>query len=224
LGPQAAFLIGSVSNAETGAPLNAAFRLTRVSLPDDWLSTSVSSSYRVLIPSSADVLLEVSAPGFRNWNPGHPVRLEPGAELRLDIPLQPSHDPNLHPSKFLVPEGYLGWLLLEYNVKGANPVAIENDVRVFRFPANGALTTSSAGPERGSEDEFFFYSSDGGSHEIPRDYRNGKGMIWGQYEGAKNGITCQYGFFVGTEEQYKKFQKRKTHPGPISDQAPGNRE
>ena len=40
-------------------------------------------------------------------------------------------------------------------------------------------------------------------------------MIWGQYEGTRDGVLAQFGFFVGSEEQYKKFQARKTHPGPV---------
>jgi hypothetical protein len=220
LGPRAAALTGSVANAETGAPLAAEFRLTRSTHPEDWLSTSISPSYKVLLPPSTDILLEVSAPGFETWTPGHTLHLESGAEMHLDIFLQPSHDSNLHPSKFLVPEGYVGWLLLEYNVKGAEPVSSEAGVNVFKFPSNGRLSTSSSGPERGAEDEYFYYSDDGSTRAIPGDYLNGKGMIWGQHEGTTNGVLAQFGFFVGSEQQYKKFQIRMTHPGPISPSEP----
>jgi len=215
LGPKAGVLIGYATHRLNGAPVNVEVKLTRAASPDDWFSTSVAPSFRVLLPSSTNVLLEISAPGFKTWNPGHPLRLEPGAEMRLDIQLEPSHDPNLHPSKFLVPEGFTGWLLLDYGVKGVEPVPREDGVQIFKFPASGALSTSSAGPERGAEDEYFHYSPDGSLHQIPTDYRNGEGMIWGQHEGTRNGVLSQFGFFVGTEEQYKKFQTRMTHPGPI---------
>jgi hypothetical protein len=215
LGPKAGLLIGSVSNAVTGGPVGAGFKLTRAASRDKWLSTSAPPNYRILLPSSTDVLLEVSAPGFKTWNPGHPLHSEPGAETRLDILLEPSHDMDLHPSRFLVPEGFLGWLLLEYNVKDAEPSRIEAGVRVFKFPSSGALNTSGEGPERGADDEYFYYSADGSLRQIPTDYRNGKGMIWGQHEGTRNGILSQFGFFIGTEEQYRKYQSQATHPGRI---------
>ena len=216
LGPKGAVLTGQITSAKNGLPLtDAGFKLTRAAAPNEWLSTSVRPEYSVLIPSNTDVLLEVSAPGFETWNPGHPLRLSPGAELRLDISLQPSNDPNLHPSRFLVPEGYSGWLLLEYKVKDAQPVLTEEGAKTFKFPGSGTLSTSSTGPERGAEDEYFYYSADGSLRPIPLDYRNGKGMVWGQHEGTRNGELSQYGFFVGTEEQYRKYQSPVTHPGPL---------
>jgi hypothetical protein len=68
--------------------------------------------------------------------------------MRLDIALEPSYDPNLHPSTFLVPEGYVGWLLLDYYVKDAEPSPIQGTNQVFKFPGTGALTTSSPGPPK----------------------------------------------------------------------------
>lgn len=215
LGPKAGVIIGSITNVMNGAPLNAAFKLVRSASPDEWLSTSAPPDYRILVPSSTDVLLEVAAPGFRTWTPGHPLHLESGAEMRLDIQLEPSHDPGLHPSRFLVPDGFVGWLLLDYGVKGAELVPTEDGMKIFKFPASGALSTSSAGPERGAEDKYFYYFADGSLREIASDYRNGKGMIWGQHEGTRSGALSQFGFFIGTEEQYKKFKNRMTHPGPI---------
>ncbi len=173
-------------------------------------------AYRVLLPPATDVLLEVSAPGFKTWSPGHPLRLGSGAELRLDIALQPAHDPSLHPSRFLVPEGYVGWLLLEYNIKDAEPAPTVGDTKTFQFPRTGMLNTSSPGPERGAEDQYFYYFPDGSLREISQNYAAGKGMIWGQHEGSRNGVMSHFGFFAGTEEQYKRFQSQATHPGPLA--------
>lgn len=215
LGPKAAVLTGSITDAINGSPVDAAFQLTRVVSPSEWLGCSAPPNYRILLPSSVDVLVEVSAPGYRTWSSPAPLRLQPGAEMRLDIQLEPSHDPSLHPSKFLVLDGYVGWLLLEYNVKEGAPVPTENGIEVFKFPQSGALTTSSPGPQRGADDQYLYYATDGSTHEIPMDYRNGGGRVWGQYEGTRNGILSQFGFFVGTEEQYKKYQSRRTRPGYI---------
>jgi len=215
LGPKAAVLTGSIINAITSAPVDAEFKLTRMAPPNKWISTSVAPHYRVLLPPSTDILLEVSSPGFRTWTLPRPLRLRSSSEMQLDISLEPSHDPNLHPSKFLIPDGYIGWLLLEYNTKDAQQAPTEGGFKVFKFPASGTLKTSSPGPERGAEDQYFFYFKDGSLGEVSADYRNGKGMIWGKHEASERGVMTQFGFFVGTEEQYKTSQALMTHPGPI---------
>jgi hypothetical protein len=218
LGPKAALLAGSILNASNGGPVNAALKLTRAATPNQWLSTSVPPNYKVLVPSSTDVLVEVSATGFRTWHPPGPLHLQPGAEQRLDISLEPSGDPGLHPSRFLVPSGFVGWVLLDYQVKDAAPAPTEGDVKLFKFSPNGRLATSSPGPDRGAADQFFYYSPDGSLAEIPTDYRNGNGLIWGEHQGTRDGLLAQLGFFVGTEQQFKKYQMLETHPGPIPEQ------
>jgi hypothetical protein len=224
LGPKAGILTGSVTDAITGAPVNAGFKLIRSGDLKKEISTSLPSGYRVLLPPSTDVLLEVSARGYQTWHYGGPsdpskrpaLRLEPGSRMRLDIPMARAHDNNLHPSKFLVPEGYIGWLRLEYNVKDAPSAPVENDVQVFKFPKAGLLNTSSPGPGEGAENEYFYYAEDGSVHAISTDYRIGKGMVWGEYQGSRGGVLSLYGFFIGSEEQYKKYQSQSGHPGPIS--------
>src|SRR5215470_17099482 len=45
LGPKAAVLTGSITNALTGAPVDAGFKLTRAAPPNKWVSTSVAPHY-----------------------------------------------------------------------------------------------------------------------------------------------------------------------------------
>ena len=166
--------------------------------------------------ANTDVLLEVSAPGFKTWTPGFPLRLQVGAEMHLDVPLEPSYDPNARPSKFLVPDGYVGWVQLEYDVREAQTSTVESDVTVFKFPEDGVLITSSPGPQRNGRNEFMFYFNDGSERELPMDYRGGRALIWGQYDGSKGGRITLFGFFVGSEDQYKKYQSRANRPGRIT--------
>lgn len=223
LGPKGALLTGSITNAITGAPVNAGFKLISAATPNNWVSISVAPDYRVLLPASADVLLQVSAPGYQTWYYGgpydlsrrSPLRLESGSQMHLDIPLVRVHDKNLRPSKFLVPEGYVGWLRLEYMIEDAPPVPVENEMKVFKFPKAGLLNTSSPGPEEAAENEYFYYAEDGAVHEISTEYRDGKGMVWGEYQGSRGGVMSLFGFFVGSEEQYKKYESQATHPGPV---------
>jgi hypothetical protein len=204
LGPKAGILTGSVTNAETGAPVNAGFKLVRVSPANNWFSTSQASNYRVLLPSSTDVRVEVSAPGYKTWASSGPLRLQSGEEMRLDISLEVSRDPNLPASEFLVPDGYVGWLRLECNVKDAPPATVENNGRVFKFPKNGVLTTSSSVPEEGTEKRYLYFTEKDSTRNIATDYRHGHGMVWGETQGTRGGMLSQFYFFVGTEEQYKE--------------------
>jgi hypothetical protein len=216
LGPRSGVLVGSVTDATNGGPVNAGFKLTRAESPNEWLSRSVPSEYRILLPPSVETILEVSSPGFKTWSPEHPLRLDSGAEMRLDISLQPLHDASSHPSRFMVPEGYVGWILLEYDAKGTPAPPDDLSERIFRFPDDGRLRTPSPGPESGADDEYLFYSSDGSTRPIPMTYGQGTGMIWGKYEGFIGGVKHLFGFFVGTKEQYKKYVSLQTRPGRIS--------
>ncbi len=51
--------------------------------------------------------------------------MDPGSEIHLDIHLKPAHDRSLPASKFLVPEGYVGWLRVEYD-SNSSPGRIED--------------------------------------------------------------------------------------------------
>ncbi len=93
LGPKAGMLTGLVTDAETAKPQPAGFKLVRANNPNNWFSTSATSKYRVLLPPSTGVVIEVSAPGYNTWVAPAPFILASGEEVHLDIALQPSHDP-----------------------------------------------------------------------------------------------------------------------------------
>jgi hypothetical protein len=95
LPPQDAFLEVHLTNQKNGAPIEAIeFELHRT---DERRSTAykISSVENLvfLIPPDRDLLLHVSSPGFREWQEsvgsGRPIRLTPGARLRLDVQLVP---------------------------------------------------------------------------------------------------------------------------------------
>jgi len=96
VGPPAGAMSGSVSDATTGAPLPTTFLLRRISAAG-WISMSQKPAYRVLVPPSVEVTVEVSAPGYQTWYYGGssdplkrpPIRIESGEEMRLNIQLEP---------------------------------------------------------------------------------------------------------------------------------------
>jgi hypothetical protein len=83
----------TVRDASTGKPLAAEFMFRPLQHPERFVSGYFEGT--ILIPASMDFSLEVSASGFKAWSyadqydPPRPLRLGPGAHIRLDINLQP---------------------------------------------------------------------------------------------------------------------------------------
>ena len=114
-----------------------------------------------------------------------------------------------HPSRYLIPKGYIGWVRIDFKVNDAPPLPIEDGHYLFKFPPSGHLQTSSD-IEYGwsSSDDFYYYSGDD-RQQLKETMWGGGGMVWGQSNGSSqdgsNNVTAIFeNFFVGTEEQFKK--------------------
>jgi hypothetical protein len=207
LGPKAGIFTGAITDALTGKPLSAGFDLAQAKDRRKWMGTSAGSRFRVLIPSSREMEVKVSTPGYETWVypdpaiPSQVLRTDPGSEIHLDIHLKPAHDQGLPTSRFLIPEGYVGWLRVEHDVECAPAIPVESGVRIFRFTGAGVLETSSAIPTDSAARRYFYYSVDGSERDLAVDYQNGNGMIWQERPGSRAGKMSMFMFFVGTEEQ-----------------------
>src|SRR5262249_19045994 len=84
-----------------------------------------------------------------------------------------------HPTRFLVPKAYIGWVKIEYG-RSAPPLEISNGKYVCRIPAGGVLATSSPLEEGWAKDEYFYYSEDGSTEVLPDTGWGGGGMIWAE--------------------------------------------
>lgn len=105
--------------------------------------------------------------------------------------------------RFLIPEGYTGWVRVEFEVSGAPPLPSEGGQTVLRIPPDGQMKTSSPEQFGWAKDSYYFYS-DRGARVVP-DSGPGR-LIWGKINGEAQGPsgTRQYEeFFVGTEQQFK---------------------
>jgi hypothetical protein len=222
LGPKAGILMGTISDALTGKPIPAGFDLVQVKDRSKWMRTSAGPNFRVLIPSSKEIEVKVSAPGYETWLypdpaiPSQVLRMDPGAEIHLDIHLKSAHKQNSPISRFLIPEGYVGWLRVEHDVECALPIPVEDGVRIFRFTGASVLETSSPMPEDAAERQYFYYAADGSERNLAADYRNGNGMIWQETPGSRGGKMRMFIFFVGTEEQ----PKTRPHTGFLAPVCP----
>lgn len=204
LGAKAGILSGITQDAVTGAPVNATIKLIRADSPGDWLSTSQPPNYRVLLPIGSAVLVHISGEGYKTWRSVKPLVLSSGQERHLDVALEPVQNPNLPLSEFLIPDGYIGWIQLECNVKDARSTQAKNGIRVFKFPQTGILATSSGVPEQAGEKRYFYVTAQGTLRDVLMQYKSGHGLVWGASYGSVHGRMSEFYFFVGTEEEFKK--------------------
>jgi hypothetical protein len=130
-------------------------------------------------------------------------------------------------SRYLISEGYVGWVRINFNVKDAPALSIEDGYYLFKFSSDGKLNTSSNMEYGWGNDEYYYYSGNT-RKELKVTVWGGGGMIWGASNGAAQSAQGTDEppyqlFFVGTEEQYKKYgvnvkrdDVERPQAGPIS--------
>jgi hypothetical protein len=84
-----------------------------------------------------------------------------------------------HPTNFLVPEGYVGWVEVKYVQWNEPALKRVNGKYICRIPANGLLKTSSPLEQGWAKDDYFYYAEDGSTHALGETGWGGGGMIWG---------------------------------------------
>lgn len=122
------------------------------------------------------------------------------------------------PSRYLIPEGYVGWVKIYFKVKDAPALPVEDGCDLFKFSETGILKTSSEMETGWARDEYFYYSGDA-RRALENTGWDG-GMIWAGYAGQsatatmgetstrdipEKNKTFYEGFFVGTEAEYKDY-------------------
>jgi hypothetical protein len=126
-----------------------------------------------------------------------------------------------HPTKFLIPQGYVGWVKIEHGESGS-PFEMSNGAYICRIPASGILKTSSSLEDGWAKDEYFYYSEDGSLRPLPDTGWGGGGMIWAentewQTENGTRPTRFSENFYVGREDQYRRNERQPTEPtGTIS--------
>jgi hypothetical protein len=114
----------------------------------------------------------------------------------------------------LIPEGYTGWVRIEFEVQGAPPLPVEAGQNVLRIPPDGLLRTSSPEQYGWARDTYYFYSS-AGLRQLPDS--GPQSLIWGKINGEASGTSGREKyeeFFVGTNQQFKEQAKNSTSGGP----------
>ncbi len=118
-------------------------------------------------------------------------------------------------SRFLIPDGYTGWIRVEFEVQGAPPLPMEGCQYVLRIPSGGILRTSSA-EQYGFAKDHYYYDSAQGVRSLPD---SGPAvLIWGKINGEESGASGKRKyeeFFVGTQQQFRDEVKEKNNGGSV---------
>jgi hypothetical protein len=107
------------------------------------------------------------------------------------------------PSHFLIPEGYTGWVKIEFGVQGAAPLPVQSGEIIIKIPPAGVLQTSSQ-EQFGPAHELYSYYSAQGLRPISTAAE--PTLIWGKLKGEASGVAGHRSyeeFFVGSERQFK---------------------
>jgi hypothetical protein len=122
------------------------------------------------------------------------------------------NEPRRRPVRYLIPDGYVGWVKINFRVQSAPALPIEDGYYLARMPEAGELGTSSDIEYGWAKDEYYYYVDDT-RHPLKATTWGGGGFIWGGFNGQEQDpnqkvVQTYLQFFVGTEDQYK------SHIGP----------
>jgi hypothetical protein len=110
-------------------------------------------------------------------------------------------------SRFLIPEGYTGWVRIEFEVQDAPPLPMDGAQYVLKIPSDGVLRTSSVEQYGWAKDHYYYYSA----QEVRALPDSGPAeLIWGKINGEESGVSGKRkyeAFFVGNAQQFKDQAK-----------------
>jgi hypothetical protein len=113
---------------------------------------------------------------------------------------------------YLVPEGYIGYVQVNFNVERAAPLLREGDYLLIKIPPSGIVNTSSAMIETTKfpyqRDVFFYYSFSGDRRPMAFPACGG-----GHTRSRIGARVVSWIFFVGTCHDFEKLKDRIFNPG-----------
>lgn len=117
---------------------------------------------------------------------------------------QPAESRCLHMYRFLIPEGYVGWIRVDFNIKDAPPLPAEGDHLVFKIPVSGYLRTP-AKYMCGWPQDYYYYSGDSRRQLDPKQMIRWNGFASGA-EPDFNKEIADY-IFIGTEAEFERYRR-----------------
>jgi hypothetical protein len=126
-----------------------------------------------------------------------------GAWIKLTLASTATRNPAARSYHFLIPEGYTGWVRVEFEIPGAPALPTESGQTVIKVPASGVLKTSSAEQAGLANNDYASYSNETAR---PLPVSGPDQRVWGKITGELQGPTGKEKyeeFFVGTQQQFK---------------------
>jgi Family of unknown function (DUF6843) len=114
--------------------------------------------------------------------------------------------PHREPSKHYIPDGYVGWLRVEYDVPDAPsiPSDLFDSWEHYKYPPSGLLQTSSKLYGGAASAEYFYYAGDE-LKPLPESMNHGGIISWCVKRSDGSRLEREFiTFFVGPEEVYEK--------------------
>lgn len=111
------------------------------------------------------------------------------------------------PAKIYIPEGYIGWVRIEYGVQGAPKLKTDflGPWEYQKVPQSGLLQTSSELGDGAASADSFFYSEDGSTKPLPRNMEHGGIISWCVRKPDGNRLERAFiTYFIGPEDEYEK--------------------
>jgi len=111
--------------------------------------------------------------------------------------------------RFLIPEGYVGWIRVDFNVKAAQPLPSEGDHVVFVIPESGYLRT----PARylcGYPQDYYYFSGDSRAKLDVKEMIRWNGFASGE-EPTSEKEMAEY-IFIGTEAEFVHYGRSNRDP------------
>ncbi|HEX4783699.1 MAG TPA: hypothetical protein VH350_05120 [Candidatus Sulfotelmatobacter sp.] len=126
-----------------------------------------------------------------------------GAWIKLNVANPNTQNSALHSYRFLIPEGYTGWVRIEFEIPGAPALPIQSSHTMVKIPPSGTLKTSSSEQYGAASDDYASYSND---TVRPLPDSGPEKRVWGKITGelqGPGGNRKYEEFFVGSEQQFK---------------------
>jgi hypothetical protein len=121
----------------------------------------------------------------------------------------------LIPHRYVIPEGYVGWVKVDFNVKDAPPLSVKDGYYVLNIPPTGHLATSSDDEYQTVKDVYYQLCDD---VQQRLSLGSDNSMVWGHFKGPAGTFNSKdrpykyrY-FFVGSKEQYHQYRFSKDNP------------
>lgn len=166
----------------------ASFRKPAASIPHTWLFPSGTNQWARKIAGVVTILLVALLIGLATWS-------HAGQESAAS-----------QPARYLIPEGYVGWVRIEFEVPGAPTVPMEDGEYLFKVPPTGVLKTSLKLQKGGPKARYYYYSEER-KQQLSDRSQDAKRLVWGRISGTVSGLSGEKSyeeFFVGTEQQFRQ--------------------